>query len=237
MPGTKIITCAAVMHEIPPHLLEGIETVVLDSSLHSEPDLLRERIQKEIDSTSPVAETILIGFGMCSKAVVGLQSGVHTLVIPLVDDCIALFLGSCSAYRSLARNQPGTYFITKGWVEECITPFAEQEKWIDQYGAHRAERIIRYLIKGYKQIALIDTGQYELNGLRAYAQETAARFSLDYTEIPGDIRMIEQFLVGEWDDKFLIIQPGKKCEYDSFMPMLLGEPVSAQSQVFEKNKI
>lgn len=230
MPGTtKAIVCAAVVDEIPPRLLQGIETEIIESGLHAEPDKLKTRLQAAIDATSQQVETILLGYGLCAQAVVGLRSGVHTLVIPRVDDCVALFIGSCALYRQHARSKPGSYFLSKGWIEERITPFHEYEQWVERYGERRARRIVHYLLSGYRRLALINTGQYDLEPYRAFARDIAERFSLELDEIPGSIRLIERWIGGDWDDDFLVIPPGKEVEYAAFLPMLLGEEFAAQS--------
>ena len=151
-----------------------------------------------------------------------------------MDDCIALFLGSCAAYRAEARSCPGTYFVTKGWVEEELTTFAEYDEWVERYGAAKAERIYRYVMGSYKRLALINTGRYALDDLRVYARETATRFSLDYCEIPGDTGLINRLVDGEWGQEFLLVPPGQEVEYGAFLPMLLGEPFFSQSQTLAK---
>jgi len=75
---------------------------------------------KKIDkSTRP------IGYGLCSRGVVGIRATDCTRVVPRVGDCISIFLGSYSAYRRQAQSEPGTYYLTKGWIEVGDSPFAE----------------------------------------------------------------------------------------------------------------
>jgi hypothetical protein len=50
-------------------------------------------------------------------AVIGLRANGCTLVVPRVDDCISIFLGSHGAYKQQAGAEPGTYYLTKGWIE------------------------------------------------------------------------------------------------------------------------
>jgi len=56
-------------------------------------------------------------------AVVGLHATTATVVVSRSDDCIAIFLGSCAAYKQQARHEPGTYYLTKGWIEVGDSPF------------------------------------------------------------------------------------------------------------------
>jgi len=55
-------------------------------------------------------------------AVIGLKSEYSTLVIPKVDDCIGILLGSNDEYKTQQLQQPGTYYLTKGWLKTKNTP-------------------------------------------------------------------------------------------------------------------
>ena len=103
-------------------------------------------------------------------AVIGLRANGCTLVVPHVDDCISIFLGSRDEYQKQIRAEPGTYYLTKGWIEVGDTPFSEYDRLVEKYGEKRADRLIRLSIKNYTRLALIDTGHGEMERHRAYAQ-------------------------------------------------------------------
>lgn len=73
-------------------------------------------------------------------AVVGLRAAGASLVIPRVDDCISIFLGSRDAYRAQASSEPGTYYLIKGWIEVGGGPFEEHKRLIEKYGKQKADR-------------------------------------------------------------------------------------------------
>ena len=75
-----VIACAAVMEEIRPHLPPGTPCHVLDFGLHADPPTLRRVLQEAINHAAGSAETIILGYGLCSMAVVGLQATGCTLV-------------------------------------------------------------------------------------------------------------------------------------------------------------
>ncbi|MGZ9166626.1 MAG: DUF1638 domain-containing protein [Anaerolineales bacterium] len=91
-------------------------------------------MQEKIDQASQHADVLLLGYGLCSMAVVGLHATTSHLVIPRVDDCIAIFLGSCKAYKEQSQQEPGTYDLTKGWIEAGDTPFQENHRLVEKYG-------------------------------------------------------------------------------------------------------
>jgi hypothetical protein len=135
-----------------------------------------------------------------------------------VDDCIAIFLGSHSAYRQQSRSEPGTYYLTKGWIEVGDSPFADYERMAGNRGQDFAERVIRLMLKNYTRLALINTGQYELERYREYARRTAERFELRYEEIDGSTALVKKMIDGPWDDEFIVVQPGQSIELAAFFP-------------------
>jgi hypothetical protein len=213
-----VIACATVIEEMLPLLPPDMEHRILDFGLHTDPDKLRHTLQDTIDASSGEADTIVLGYGLCSRGVVGIRATDCTLVVPRVDDCIAIFLGSCSAYRRQARSEPGTYYLTKGWIEVGDSPFAEYERMVTSRGPEFAERIIRLMLNNYKRLALINTGQYELERYRDYARHTAERFGLRYEEIAGSTALVKKIINGPWDDEFVVVPPDQVTQFKDFFP-------------------
>lgn len=213
---THVIACATVIEEMLPLMPTEISYQVLEFGLHAYPDQLRTALQKAIDAAPAPADTVVLGYGLCSQAVAGLRANGCQLVIPRVDDCIAIFLGSRQAYTQQLFAEPGTYYVTKGWLEVGELPFGEYEKLVERHGAARAERLIRLLLHNYTRLAFINTGQYALDHYRERAQEIAARFDLRYEEIPGSADLVERMLFGPWDESFVVVPPGDVLQQEDF---------------------
>ncbi|MBN1991188.1 MAG: DUF1638 domain-containing protein [Anaerolineae bacterium] len=213
---TKVVACATVIEEMFPFLPEGMTYEVLDFGLHLTPEKLRNKLQETIDAAGAEIDAIILGYGMCSMAVVGLKATRCTLIVPRVDDCIAIFLGSAAAYKQQAAQEPGTYYLTKGWIEVSDTPFEEHKRLVERYGAKQADRMIRLMLKNYTRLAFIDTGLYEQERYRNYTRRMAKRFDLRYEEIPGSTDLIKKMLYGPWDDDFVIARPGATISYADF---------------------
>lgn len=213
---TKIIACATVIEEMFPILPEGIAYEVLDFGLHLTPEKLRVTLQNRINAAAADADTVILGYGLCSMAVVGLTAADCTIVVPRVDDCIAIFLGSHAAYREQARREPGTYYLTKGWIEVSDTPFAEYERLVELYGPARALRMIKLMLKNYTRLAFIDTGHYEQERYRDYARSMAKQFDLRYEELPGSKTLVEKMIFGPWNGDFVVARPGETIMYADF---------------------
>ncbi|MCX5812004.1 MAG: DUF1638 domain-containing protein [Proteobacteria bacterium] len=213
-----VIACATVIEEMLPLLPPDVKHRILDFGLHINPSKLRQALQDAIDASMGQFETIILGYGLCSQGVIGLHATGCTLVVPRVDDCIAIFLGSGSAYQQQSRFEPGTYYLTKGWIEVGDSPFSEYERMVASRGQKHADRIIRLMLNNYKRLALINTGQYALEHYRDYAQRTAQRFGLRYEEIEGSTTLVKKMLNGPWDNEFIVVEPGHSIRFEDFFP-------------------
>lgn len=212
----KILACATVIEEMLPLIPDRLAYEKLDFGLHVIPKNLKKSLQDAIDRNCNEYDTIILGYGLCAMAVVGLESRSCHLVIPKVDDCIAIFLGSEKAYHQQARKEPGTYYLTKGWIEVSDTLWDEYKRNIDQYGKGRAEKIMKAMLKNYKRLVYIDTGKVNQDGHRTYAQEMADHFNLQFEEIRGSNSLVKKMIFGPWDDEFIVLPPGQKIRYIDF---------------------
>lgn len=212
----KVIACATVIEEMQPLLPTGITSEVLDFGLHLKPDDLRKTLQQSIDTSSEEADIIILGYGLCSMAVVGLMASNCTLIVPRVDDCIAIFLGSSRAYKEQHTKEPGTYYLTKGWIEVCDTPLEDYERLVKKYGQQKADKVMDMMFKNYTRLAYIDTGQVDQERYREEARQTAGKMSLRYEEIPGSKDLVIKMIKGPWDDDFVIAKPGEIITFKDF---------------------
>jgi hypothetical protein len=214
---TKIIACATVIEEMLPVMPDGLAYEVLDFGLHQTPNKLKNRLQEAVDASCNSFDTLILGFGLCSMAVVGLNSRGCTLVMPRVDDCIAIFLGSRQAYSDQARKEPGTYYLTKGWIEVADTPLDEFERMVARYGQEKAEHLIKVMLKHYTRLVYIDTGYQDKQAYVDYARSVAEKFDLRFEEITGSNALVLKMLTGSWDQDFVVIEPGRTISYLDFV--------------------
>ena len=212
---TKVIACATVIEEMLPLMPRGFEYQKMEFGLHTEPDKLRKALQEAIDQSDPRQTTILLGYGLCSRAVVGLKSDTRRLVIPKVDDCISVFLGSDAEYKVQQRTQPGTLYQTKGWIEadKSLNGLPDMVK---RYGEARAKAIFKQMLKNYTRLVFINTGNYELEHYRGLSRQRASELVLKYEEIQGSNRLIEKLLYGPWDEEFVVAEPGRALTFLDF---------------------
>lgn len=212
----RVIACATVIEEMRPLLPADVPYEVLDFGLHLRPGDLKRALQDKIDAASRDADAVILGYGLCSMAVVGLHATTATLVVSRSDDCIAIFLGSCDAYRQQASREPGTYYLTKGWIEVGDSPFSEHEALVARYGEAKALRMMKLTLKNYTRLAFINTGDYDLERYRDYARRNSEKFGLRYEEIDGSPALVQKMIAGPWDDEFVVVPPGETITYEMF---------------------
>lgn len=211
-----VIACATVIEEMLPLLPADVAYQILDFGLHLTPQSLKTTLQAAIDQAAQTADTVILGYGLCSMAVVGLRATDCTLIVPRVDDCIAIFLGSGAAYAEQARKEPGTYYLTKGWIEASDTLLDEYNRSVELYGEQQAQRIMKIMLRNYKRLVYIDTGTDNQQYYQDYARRVADQFSLRYEEVTGSNALIKKAVFGPWDNDFVVALPGQTITYADF---------------------
>jgi N-methylhydantoinase A/oxoprolinase/acetone carboxylase beta subunit len=221
----------------------------LEAGLHERPDLLKQKLQAAIDTVSAAdnAERIVIGYGVCGRGTIGIQSRGIPLVVPKVHDCIAMFLGGSEAYRREFKKFPGTYYISAGWHEEKAVPVSQRklQAWYGdqrvhrddiarQHGERAADQTIDFLNswqKNYQRAAYIDTGARNGSKSEKHAREMADAYGWRYEKIPGSLALIEKMLIGTaTTDEILYVAPHHAIDFDAVTGTLSSHPLWVEAQ-------
>ena len=205
---TKIIACRTLIEEMRPLLPPGMEVLTLESGLHLHPDKMRDALQALVDDITVNTETIILGYGLCSMGVIGLKASHSTLVIPRQHDCISIFLGSRRAYEEALDQEPGTYFLSKGWIDAEITLLDELKRMEERYGKKRAQRVMKRMLQHYRRLAFIDMGYEDQEAYRQFSRRTAKELNLAYEEIRGTAEVLRRICNGPWNRDFAVAPPG-----------------------------
>lgn len=212
-----VVACSIMKEELLQFQSGGISFIFMEQSLHRIPQKMGPLIQREIDKADYHDwDYIILGYGLCSNGILGIHSKRHSLVIPRAHDCIALFLGSHEKYLEEHRKEPGTYYLTKGWIEEGKSPLRIYQEYCQRYDPETAEWTIREELKNYTRIALVDIGNLsEVH--REHSKENASFLHLRYEEIKGSLEYFEKMLRGPWKDGFIILKPGEEVTQKLFL--------------------
>jgi hypothetical protein len=211
----KIISCEVLRNEVE-CVNPGYEVDFFEGALHDYPDRMRAAIQQRIDDTEGERE-ILLCCGRCSNGAAGLDAGPHRLVLPAVDDCISLVLGSREDYLTEHRAQPGTYYYTRGWIDFIQDPYKEYLKIVPKFGEEKAAMVARMIMEHYTRVAVIETpGVPGVADKRAYLDEVCAFYDLPLEPLTGSLRFFEKLMGGPYDDEFIVVEPGDSLEERRF---------------------
>jgi len=207
MDGTvKIIACKTIEDEIE-RVRGDIEADYCEGFLHDTPDKLRATLNERIAAT-PEDCTILLGYGRCSNGTMDLETGPRRVIMPACDDCIAMLLGSRRVYLEQFAAHPGTFYYTRGWMEELDDPYREYLKLVPKLGEETAREACLMYMEGYSRVAIIDTGTYDMDRCESYVQKVSEFFGLPVHRLQGSLRLLEKLVRGPHDDEFLDVQPG-----------------------------
>jgi len=190
----------------------------VESGLHNLPDKLRVRVQEEIDGACarPETEQVLLAFGACGNSLVGVTARDCALVIPRIDDCISLLLGSMDRRHQLGTNC-GTYFLTRGWLENERNLEKEYRRTVKLYGEERARRLFKKMLSHYSRAMLIDTGAYDVEASLTLAQLFASTLDLRLETVRGTVDILERLFRGDWDNEFIVLEPGETLALNHFL--------------------
>ena len=213
------------------HWLENIipqewraRVTFFDYGLHATPKNLRQTIQNAINSiTQP--SLIVLGYGLCGNGLDNIQAGVHFLLIPRTDDCISILLGSYQAYRQEMSKEPGTYYLSKGWLEAGTNPLEESRKYELKYGPEKASWLMDTQYHHYRRLMMVARNKQELVTYRPLAQKVAeycSRWGMRYEEIIGSDAYLERLVemaihFEQAGDDFLLIPPGGTLKQAQFI--------------------
>lgn len=215
-----VIACNIMRDELLRFQANGISFVFLEQSLHRTPQKMKPIIQGEIDKAAEQDwDYIILSYGLCSNGILGVKANCHPIVIPRAHDCIALFLGSLERHMEEHKKEPGTYYLTKGWIEEGKSPLGIYQEYCQRYDKETAEWVIREELKNYTRIALVDMGADLSETHREHAMENAKFLHLRYEEIKGSLEFFEKMLRGMWDKDFIILRPGEEIAQELFFDL------------------
>ena len=194
---------------------------------HEDPDDLRLRLQRAIDvaADAEAYDALVMAYGLCGRSTAGLVAKSIPLVIPRAHDCITLFLGGRDRYQKEFTGHPGTYWYVRDYVERktsgtALSLGAEMggdtedlyDEYVEKYGKDNADYLMEVMgawRDHYNRAAYIDMGVVDSSDVEAETRVEADRRGWRFDRLVGDLVLIRRLLEGDWDDDFLILQPGQ----------------------------
>ncbi|HRJ41431.1 MAG: DUF1638 domain-containing protein [Caldilineaceae bacterium] len=206
-----------------PHL---VDLTLYEIGLHNQPGDLRATLQAAIDGADPERyDAVVLIYGLCGQATLGLQAGRVPLVIPKAHDCITLFLGDRRRYKIAFEEEPGTYWYTNDYMERKansgvslgtgleIDLAAVYDEYVEKYGQENADYLMEVMgtwRQHYKRAVFIDNGIGDGRATAGQAESQAEQRGWRFEQLTGDLVLIRRLLAGDWGENFLVLTPGQQ---------------------------
>ena len=228
----KCISCDALARMVylcaaqSPH---QVDVSLLRLGLHRKPVDLQMRLQQEIDATTSLGyDAIVMAYGLCGRATAGITARDVPVVIPRAHDCITLFLGGRERYKQQHEQFPGTYWYALDYIERgsqngekvvlgaAMDGFNIEEmfdEYVAKYGKENADYLMEVLggwQNHYQRAAFIDVGVGNGAKVEDQAREEANKHGWAYERVVGDLILVRRLLNADWQDDFVVLQPGQK---------------------------
>ena len=230
----RLIACNVFMREAclciarSPHV---IDVDFFELGEHVQPTRLREALQAKIDEASNSAknyDAILLLYGLCGNAAVGLQARNTRLVIPRAHDCCTILLGSKERFQEHFQANPsmplssvgylerGSYYIRTDDGDGQIRYGDQYAALVEQYGEDNAKYIWEAMHapdaeQVSQQVVFIDLPETAPLGRLERFRQQAERDGRQCVRLEGNLELIRMLLDGDWDPAhFLIVDPGRK---------------------------
>ena len=192
------------------------EIIELERGMHNNPKRLQEVLQEQIHENQDVDEIVLT-YGLCGNGTLGLMSPKTKLIIPQFDDCISqLLYRDCIGRKKRSEVQKGHLYVTRGWTldQEAIVP--KCQNILSVYGVDDGKEIINQIYDGYQKISIINTESYHMQQVEDYVKNIKKYLNVEIEKVCGSTDILEKIISGNYDDNFIILNPGEVLEEKMF---------------------
>ncbi len=213
--NTAIIACKTIEDELRFAMERtGVDypVVWLEQGLHNVPELLKTALQTALDGVG--ARRVLLAMGFCGNAIRGVAVPAEELIIPRVDDCISLLLGSVQRRLAVSREH-SAYFFTEGWLRGERNIWVEHLHMLELYGEELTEELEKDMFGHYKTLGLLDCGIKPVQPLIEGTKMIADGLHLTQQVIPATTQYLCDLLTGPWPpERFLTLRAGQTIGED-----------------------
>lgn len=223
-----------------PHIVD-LEFVPM--LIHAEPGRLKGILEEKIEQTFAESEdpfarrydALILGFGLCGNATIGLKCPVP-MVIPRAHDCCTLFMGGKEQFLASFGKQLSTRWCCTGYYERTFGAWpddamalssvypsidqldnyktsAEYMGFVEQYDEETAEYLWQSMHPNMEtdESIYIKIDGMEFSDSLAEYSKLMARMDVALTTVEGSNALLRALVNGDWDEeRFLIVPPGKE---------------------------
>ena len=229
----RAITCEVLARTVyqqaalAPHV---VDVELLEQALHDDRPASRlDRLQSHIDDTSAEKyQAVVLVYGLCNLALEGLQARDLPVAVARAHDCITLYLGSRQRYDEEFTGTPGTFYYSDDYMERqaevgsngrrltmgVLTSMDQDYEYlVAKFGEDNAQYLMEVLGQWhshYSRGGLHRDGVGQVRPLQGAGCGRSRAIRLALRAAQGDAELVRKLLAAEWDDDFLVLQPGQR---------------------------
>lgn len=210
----------------------AVDVELVTQGLHDvEKPGMAEELQRRVDAADPgLYRAVALGYALCNNGIAGLRARAVPLVVPRAHDCITLLLGSRERYAAVFSEEPGTYFLSPGWLERDHVnlagppgaPNIKDKLGLNRtradlaaaYGEENAAFIAEQLrggLRHYTRLMYIAPPFPVPQALEDAARARAAERGWRFERADGRPDILERLLSGDWPCEDFLVVPAGEC--------------------------
>ena len=196
-----IICCQSLEQEIKAisrDIQEVTHLEVMSWTLHNDPALLFETVIEKIEVLQDNVDAIMLGYGRC-QVLDRLPNHFKVPIFrPEADDCIGVLLGQ-KQYEKERLKEPGTWYLTRGWIEICMELISKESQIIptaDKFAEKGIDPAVfmRSMLKYYNRGLFIHTSVGNQADLLNKVEKITDELDLDLEKTCGSNQLLEKTL-------------------------------------------
>ena len=165
------------------------EVIWMEKGLHNKPENLCVVLQKTIER--------------------GLHADTCRLVLPRIDDCITMFIGSRERKARL-ENGKGIMFQTADWADGDKSIAEIRNSLYERFDEDEADELWEMMYGNYDRIGVLDTHCYDLAPVVAEAERAAEQLGFKCCVFDASNDYLKELLAGPWpEERFIVKEPGE----------------------------
>lgn len=177
---------------------------------HKEPAQMRKYIIEVTAQLPKNIDTVLVAIGFCGGSWNQVTVD-RKLVIPRVDDCVSVLLNTDCEYDPNPKKM-GHLYMTERY------PKCSGKRLCQECPRWRADDCYPKWFANHSHLDIVDTGVFDCYSERyvedAQSCAESVNCSLDY--VHGSNLLMEKLIGGQWDERFIIAEPGQQIAHKDF---------------------
>ena len=215
---TVILSCTSLkdyVEEAQRKAGTDIPVIYVSKLYHRDPNEMREHILEKLSGLPEGTDTVLVSMGYCGGSWEGVECSCR-LVIPKIDDCVSIVLQLGDEPVSNLKTSGHFYVRDKDPSKESIKAIFDHMAAGQDLNESTIETYHKHWQDMFEEIDIIDT---PINDSRRQDYYDKVKVDADWLDakleyVYGGTHLLEKLFSGDWDEQFLVVEPGKKITRD-----------------------